>query len=121
MAYRSYTSTEMTEIGDAMHNAAIVIKDVATQMDTEGLSPAEFPFGKWLTAYALDKIASDAMIQMKELIRQKRTGHEATYLRNKRKNDRKAALALESALAEARADRIAKGIEPKKPVRKAKK
>lgn len=83
MAYRDYTTAEILEIAEAMSNAATALNTVATQMESEGISPAEFPFSKWLTAFAMDKVASDATIQMKELIRQKRTGQEPAYLRNK--------------------------------------
>ncbi len=90
MAYRKYTSTELRDLALAMAAAATAITNIADKLDAEDLSPSDFQLPTTFTKRAMDKVASDAQIQLDDLIHAKRTGQVAEYLKNKMKNDRKA-------------------------------
>jgi hypothetical protein len=89
VAYRPYTAEELRHIVESMQAAIDTLLSVASKMETEGITPADFPFPVWLKPKNIDKIASDASLQIKDLIRQKQTGQEAEYLKIKRKNERR--------------------------------
>ncbi len=116
MAYRPYTSAELHDIATAMEATAKVLTQVAKEMDSEGLTPAEFSIPTTLTPRALGKVGSDSRVQMNDLLREKRLGIEAEFRKIRAKNEKNA-----KKLAAKTGKKVIKDLEARGLVRKKKK